>query len=416
MNAVNDKEINRRRWRNLMIAAMSGHAIPADKRAHLEKMRQEFGISVDEARAIADEYRIYGGGITLFGNQFQRLQIFRDIISMLLVSGEIDPSGRRLLEKMADKLCLPSEDIERIIEECRLAKDNRDSQQGMSSSDSQRLSRRIFRRMITDTKEQSALLKKYDTLDHAKRRELELQVIEKLVQTRADAGNNGELEAERVNRHRHAYLEDQRCAKLLMEQGLVAEAQLRPFREQQEKLFEDEGKVISVMTEMVKSGALDRDLVWKTREQVRRENPEPGNEPVVSKLESESGSLVLTYQRVTLDQTFRASYLRLKGYLDHFTTTLLEKTFDKLYAGRDDAGRLFILDFAEVDYISSAGVGIVLNAHHQALERWGDIRLINVRPDIREIFELIGADQVLTFSDSLQDALWSFTDLAAVKR
>ena len=169
------------------------------------------------------------------------------------------------------------------------------------------------------------------------------------------------------------------------------------------------------MTEMVKSGALDRDLVWRTREQVRRENPEPGNEPVTSKLESDSGSLELTYQRVTLDQTFRVSYLKLKGYLDHFTTTLLEKTFDKLYAGRDDAGRLFILDFADVNYISSAGVGIILNAHHQALDRWGDIRLINVRPEIREIFELIGADQMLVFSDSLHDALWSFTDLAAVK-
>ena len=414
MDNVNTNEINRRRWRNLMIAAMSGHAISASKREHLEKMRQEFGISVDEARAIADEYRIYGGGITLFGNQFQRLQIFRDMISMLLVSGEIDPSGRKLLEKMADKLSLPKEDIERIIEECRLAKDN-DSSQELTSSDSQRLSRRIFRRMITDTKEKSDLLKRYDTLGHSQRRELELQVIEKLVQTREDNSDNGQLEAERVNRHRHAYLEDQRCAKILMAKNLISEAQLRPFREQQEKLFEDEGKVISVMTEMVKSGALDRHEVEQTREQVRRENPEPGNEPVVKKVESENGCLEMAYNRVTLDQTFRASYLRLKGFLDHYTSKLLDETFEKLYAGRDDAGRMFIIDFAEVDYISSAGVGIILNAHRQALDRWGDIRLINVKPEIKEIFELIGADQVLVFNNSLQDALWSFTDLAAVK-
>lgn len=414
MENVNTKEINRRRWRNLMIAAMSGHVIPANKREHLEKMRREFGISVEEARAIADEYRIYGGGITLFGNQFQRMQIFRDLISMLLVSGGIDAPGRKLLGKMAEKLSLPESDIERIIEECSLANaDNAD--QELTSNDSQRLSRRIFRRMITDTKEQSELLKRYDTLDHAKRRELELQVIEKLVQSRSDGNDNGQLETERVNRHRHTYLEDQRCAKLLMDKGLVTESQMRPFREQQEKFFQDEGKVISVMTEMVKSGALDRNEVWQAREQVRRENPENGNEPSVQRIDSENGSLELAYQRVTLDQTFRASYLTLKGYLDHYTTTLLEKTFDQLYAGRDDAGRLFILDFSAVDYISSAGVGIILNAHHQALERWGDIRLVGVRPEIKEIFELIGADQVLVFSDSLQDALWSFADLAAVK-
>ncbi len=56
-----------------------------------------------------------------------------------------------------------------------------------------------------------------------------------------------------------------------------------------------------------------------------------------------------------------------------------------------------ILDFTDVVFISSAGIGVVVWAHKELSGR-GRLVLRNVSDDLREIFEMTGLDGFLNFA------------------
>ncbi len=409
-----DKSVAARRWRNLMIASMSGHNISTDRREYLEQMRRKLGISVDDARQIVDDYRHMGGGITLFGDKFQRLQIFRDIISMLLVDGELADKGRSLLLRIAKKLDLDEATLDNYIN--LAAEAMKSSEDGEDSHESQRLSRRVFRRMVSDSEDREQLLKSFDSLDRAKRRELELKVLEKFTGESADSDKIETKESVRSKRFKEAYLEDERCAVILIEKNVISEAQIKPFKERQKLLFETDGTVVSFLTEMVKAKVLSSSWVDQTREAVRKEYGELEVHKSWNKsVSSELGGLRLSFKEVTLDHTFWVSCIGLKGFLDHNSVDLLQNTYDKIFRERGDSSRMVIMDMGGLNYISSAGVGAILNARAKTLDRWGDIRFVNVSKEAQEIFSLIGVDHVFTFCETVEEALWSFTDIAVAK-
>ena len=53
-----------------------------------------------------------------------------------------------------------------------------------------------------------------------------------------------------------------------------------------------------------------------------------------------------------------------------------------------------ILDFQEVEYVSSAGLRVILYAQ-KTMSAQGSMKLINVSPDILEVLELTGFTEVL---------------------
>ena len=52
------------------------------------------------------------------------------------------------------------------------------------------------------------------------------------------------------------------------------------------------------------------------------------------------------------------------------------------------------LDFKELDYISSAGLGILLAAQKVLAERNLGLRLAHLSPPIRDVFKFSGFDQI----------------------
>ena len=52
------------------------------------------------------------------------------------------------------------------------------------------------------------------------------------------------------------------------------------------------------------------------------------------------------------------------------------------------------VDFAKLDYISSAGLGVLLAAQKKLSERGQSLRLINVSSHIRDVFHYSGFDQI----------------------
>lgn len=53
-----------------------------------------------------------------------------------------------------------------------------------------------------------------------------------------------------------------------------------------------------------------------------------------------------------------------------------------------------VVDFTRLDYISSAGLGVLLAAQKQLSERGKSLRLINVSGHIRDVLHFSGFDQI----------------------
>ena len=57
-----------------------------------------------------------------------------------------------------------------------------------------------------------------------------------------------------------------------------------------------------------------------------------------------------------------------------------------------------VFDLADVDYISSAGLRIFLATHQKMTAAGGSMTLTNVRPIVKEIFDIVGFSDVFTFA------------------
>ena len=75
--------------------------------------------------------------------------------------------------------------------------------------------------------------------------------------------------------------------------------------------------------------------------------------------------------------------ISLCGRLDTITAPELEGELNNL---NFDA---LIIDMKELDYISSAGLRIILKLHKK-LARSGGLKLINLKEEVREVFDITG--------------------------
>ena len=81
----------------------------------------------------------------------------------------------------------------------------------------------------------------------------------------------------------------------------------------------------------------------------------------------------------------------LEGRLDTTTAPELEKELEGTLNGITE----LTLDFAELAYISSAGLRVLLSAQ-KVMNRQGSMKVTNVNETIMEIFEVTGFTDILT--------------------
>jgi len=81
----------------------------------------------------------------------------------------------------------------------------------------------------------------------------------------------------------------------------------------------------------------------------------------------------------------------LNGRLDTTTAPLLEQELQQSWNGIST----LILDLKELDYISSAGLRVILAAQKQMLKQ-GSMILRNLSDNVREVFEMTGFADIMT--------------------
>ena len=81
------------------------------------------------------------------------------------------------------------------------------------------------------------------------------------------------------------------------------------------------------------------------------------------------------------------SIINLKGYLDAHTAPTLENNFTQLIGENKFK---IIVNFEELAYISSAGLGVFMAYIENIRDNKGDIKLTNMTDKVFNIFDLLG--------------------------
>lgn len=83
--------------------------------------------------------------------------------------------------------------------------------------------------------------------------------------------------------------------------------------------------------------------------------------------------------------------LKITGRLDTITAPALDKTIN------ENLGEIknLILDFKSLEYISSAGLRVLLNAQKK-MQQIGVMKIINVCEEVMDVFEITGFADILT--------------------
>lgn len=96
---------------------------------------------------------------------------------------------------------------------------------------------------------------------------------------------------------------------------------------------------------------------------------------------------------MTINKTMNGTTLEiaLEGRLDTMTAPDLEK---ELNASMKDAESL-VMDFSKLDYISSAGLRVLLSAH-KAMAGKGGMKVTHVNEIVQEVLDVTGFSDILT--------------------
>ena len=96
---------------------------------------------------------------------------------------------------------------------------------------------------------------------------------------------------------------------------------------------------------------------------------------------------------MTINKTQNGNELTIavEGRLDTMTAPELEAELSKSPEGTES----LILDFSKLDYISSAGLRVLLSAH-KAMSAKGGMKVTNVNEIVQEVFDVTGFADILT--------------------
>jgi anti-sigma B factor antagonist/stage II sporulation protein AA (anti-sigma F factor antagonist) len=92
-----------------------------------------------------------------------------------------------------------------------------------------------------------------------------------------------------------------------------------------------------------------------------------------------------------------------RGRIDHFTAPQFEAALTAL-AAQAGAGAL-VLDFSDVDYISSAGLRVLMIVASKMKQQQGRLAVCSLYSVVAEIFAISRFDRVLTVEPTLAAAL-----------
>ena len=105
---------------------------------------------------------------------------------------------------------------------------------------------------------------------------------------------------------------------------------------------------------------------------------------------------------ITTRRQGEASIVAIVGKLDSATAPQAQQTLEELISG---GARTLAVDFSKLDYISSAGLRVLLGIAKKLKATGGALRSFGLNETVREVFDISGFSTILAVFPSEAEAL-----------
>ena len=109
--------------------------------------------------------------------------------------------------------------------------------------------------------------------------------------------------------------------------------------------------------------------------------------------------------KIEVRESAGAPIVAVSGKLDALSAGDYEKAMDRLFA---DGNARFVVDFADLTYISSAGLRALLMAAKRSKARGGQTLFANTHGNVLNVIEMTGFASILSLHELVEAALKAF--------
>jgi len=109
--------------------------------------------------------------------------------------------------------------------------------------------------------------------------------------------------------------------------------------------------------------------------------------------------------KITVSDVGEVKVVRMEGSLDTQTSPEAQTQITQLI---DQGATKIVINFEELDYVSSAGLRILLTTAKQLKGNGGELRICGLNGDVQEAFKFAGFHMILTVKKTESEALERF--------
>ena len=99
------------------------------------------------------------------------------------------------------------------------------------------------------------------------------------------------------------------------------------------------------------------------------------------------------------------SMVRVQGFVDTNTCSELRSYIDRIL---NHGIYQMVIDMGAVNYVSSAGWGVFVGEIRGIRENGGDLKIVQMMPDVYEVFEMLEFNRILSYYDNMEEAINDF--------
>lgn len=108
---------------------------------------------------------------------------------------------------------------------------------------------------------------------------------------------------------------------------------------------------------------------------------------------------------VKINEVSRGTIIRVDGRLDAASAPILENKLNELIAA---GKKRLILDLAKVDYLSSAGMRLLISTTKKLKAMEGKLHFCSINEEVMEIIKMAGFERILSIFPTEQEASNAF--------
>lgn len=109
--------------------------------------------------------------------------------------------------------------------------------------------------------------------------------------------------------------------------------------------------------------------------------------------------------KISQDKFPEGSLIILEGSIDASTAGQLRTYFEQQ---SDDGEKNFIADFSQVDFMSSAGLHVIIEVLKRSRRQGGDLRLAGAQPGVQNVLTISGFTTILQTFPTVEAAIDSY--------